>query len=203
VSNTEFALRNQRRLEEMDEAFRRRDEDPETWRALLVDQDDQLHSDGQSMGYIYRSAAVVDDGSPLPAHDSRRYWPTDRPGARFPHFWMDVERTESTIDWFDTTFVLVCGPDGDVWADAGARLAGRAAPLRVRRLPHLLGPVTIGRDGAVLVRPDGHVAWRSRGAGDPEQLSRALGQVLAARPTTPPTSPPALPDSRVSEEALP
>lgn len=184
VSNTEFAVRNQGRMDEMDEAFRRRDEDPETWRRLLVDQDNQLHSDGQAMGYVYRSAAVVDDASPVPPHDSRRYWPTDRPGARFPHLWLDVDRTETTIDWFDTTFILVCGPDAAGWESAGARLADAGAPLRVRRLPHLLGPLTIRRDGAVLVRPDGHVAWRAPGAGPEAQLAAALDRVLARGPDT-------------------
>jgi tetracenomycin A2 monooxygenase-dioxygenase len=138
------------------------------------------------MGYVYRSAAVVDDGSPLPPHDSRRYWPTDRPGARFPHLWLDVDRTETTIDWFDTTFVLVCGPDAAEWESAGARLAAAGAPLRLRRLLHLLGPLTIRRDGAVLVRPDGHVAWRAPGAGAETQLAAALDQVLAGGPGTPP-----------------
>ena len=32
----------------------------------------------------------------------------------------------------------------------------------------------IGRDGAVLVRPDGVVAWRSSGAGDPAGVRTVL-----------------------------
>jgi tetracenomycin A2 monooxygenase-dioxygenase len=179
-SNTEFAVTNQRRIDQMDEAFRHREHDPHTWRQLLADQDKQLHSDGQSMGYIYTDGAIVDDGSPIPPHDPQRYWPTDRPGARFPHFWMDVDRTESTIDWFDTAFVLVCGPDADQWQHAGEALAPQVkAPLIVRRLPHLLGPLSIDRDGAVLVRPDGHVAWRAARSGSANEFCRALNQVLA------------------------
>ncbi|GAA5056133.1 hypothetical protein HNP84_006971 [Thermocatellispora tengchongensis] len=136
------------------------------------------------MGYVYTDGAIVDDGSPVPPYDSRRYWPTDRPGARFPHFWMDVEKTESSIDWFDTSFVLVCGPEAEGWHRAGEDLAAAGpatggVPLRVRRLPHLLGPLTIGREGAVLVRPDGHVAWRAREAGDGTRVAEALARVLA------------------------
>lgn len=179
-SNTAFSVGNQHRIDRMDEAFVRRHEDPETWRELLRDQDKQLHSDGQSMGFIYTDGAVVDDGSPVPPHDAQRYWPTDRPGARFPHLWLDVEQTESTIDWFDTAFVLVCGPDADGWQRAGEMLADRlSVPLQIKRLPHLLGPLTIERDGAVLVRPDGHVAWRALQSGAVEDLFRAFDHVLA------------------------
>ncbi|MGV9798133.1 FAD-dependent monooxygenase [Mycobacterium sp. NPDC003449] len=179
-SNTAFSVGNQHRIDRMDEAFVHRDEDPETWRELMRDQDKQLHSDGQSMGFVYTDGAIVDDGSPVPPYDAQRYWPTDRPGARFPHFWIDAGQAESSIDWFDTAFVLVCGPDADDWQRAGELLASRSpVSLQVKRLPHLLGPLTIERDGAVLVRPDGHVAWRSRGSGTAEELSHAVDRVLA------------------------
>lgn len=181
-SNTDFAVRNQRRMDAADGAFRRREEDPETWRGLLVDMDKQLHSEGQTLGFIYERGAVIDDGSPVPPYDSQRYWPSDRPGARFPHFWMDVDKTESSIDWFDTSFVLVCGPAATEWYDAGMRLAEQQSiPLLVKKLPHLLGPVTFGRSGAVLVRPDGHVAWRSKSAPSDsgDALKDALSVVLA------------------------
>jgi tetracenomycin A2 monooxygenase-dioxygenase len=52
-------------------------------------------------------------------------------------------------------------------------------PLVVRPLEHLLGPLTIGRRGAALVRPDGHVAWRAQGEGPAGKLAAALEQVLA------------------------
>lgn len=179
-SNTAFSVGNQHRIDRMDDAFVQRDEDPETWRELMRDQDKQLHSDGQSMGFIYTDGAVVDDGSPVPPHDAQRYWPTDRPGARFPHFWIDAAQTESSIDWFDTAFVLVCGPDADGWRQAGEMLAAESSvALQVKRLPHLLGPLTIERDGAVLVRPDGHVAWRAKGPGTADDLLYAFDHVLA------------------------
>ncbi|WP_236795657.1 hypothetical protein [Amycolatopsis sp. GM8] len=117
----------------------------------------------------------------MPPHDSERYWPTDRPGARFPYFWLDVAQEHTTIDWFDTAFVLVCGPDADLWEEAGRAVVETATvPLQVKRLPHLLGPVSMGRTGAALVRPDGHVAWRARHAdGDAATLRRAMDCVLA------------------------
>ncbi|MFD2157173.1 FAD-dependent monooxygenase [Rhodococcus jostii] len=180
-SNTNWSVEGFDRIEEMDEIFHNRHDDPEPWRALLIDQDRQINCEGQAMGLIYAdSAAVVDDGSPVPPHDSRYYWPTDRPGARFPHMWLDAAESESTIDWFDTAFVLVCGPDATGWKAAGEDLAREGKmPLLVKVLPHLVGPLTLGHEGAALVRPDGHVAWRSQGSGAPEDLVAALADVLA------------------------
>ncbi|MTD54304.1 FAD-dependent monooxygenase [Amycolatopsis pithecellobii] len=179
-SNTDFAVRNQQRLDEMTVAFRNREKEPERWRELLIEQNKQLHSDGHTLGYVYANGAIVDDGSLIPPYDSQHYWPTDRPGARFPHFWLDVDQTESSIDWFDTAFVLVCGPEAKAWERAGQDLAATAGvSVQVKRLPHLLGPLSIGREGAALVRPDGHVAWRSRHPGEGSELSLALDRVLA------------------------
>ncbi|MDN5918290.1 MAG: FAD-dependent monooxygenase [Pseudonocardia sp.] len=179
-SNTAFSVGNLGRIRQVEAAFLHRDEDPLGWRAALVDQDDHLNSEGQGMGFVYARGAVVDDGSPLPPPDSRYYWPTDRPGARFPHMWLDPERSASTLDWFDTSFVLVCGPDATGWRAAGEGLADRLGPvLQVRVLAGLYGPLTIGTEGAVLVRPDGHVAWRSTTAGDGTELRRAWDEILA------------------------
>ncbi|WP_154759569.1 FAD-dependent monooxygenase [Amycolatopsis pithecellobii] len=159
----EWSVSNYRRLMvEAPVAAGSRTTDPQRWRRLIVDTDNHTHCEGMSMGYVYRSDAVVDDGSPLPAPDARHYWPTDRPGARFPHMWLDVGETASTIDWFDTEFVLVCGTEASAWSAAGEAYAGNGQiPLVVRTLPFMALPVDIGTDGAVLVRPDGHVAWRS------------------------------------------
>ncbi|WP_236795656.1 FAD-dependent monooxygenase [Amycolatopsis sp. GM8] len=45
-SNTDFAVRNQQRIDKMDVAFRQREEHPEAWRKLLAEQDKQLHTEG-------------------------------------------------------------------------------------------------------------------------------------------------------------
>ncbi|MFD2157172.1 MULTISPECIES: FAD-dependent monooxygenase [Rhodococcus] len=178
--NTEWSVGNFRRMQEMDVAFQNRREDPRTWRDLLVDMDEQINCEGQSLGYIYADGALIDDGSPMPEHEAQYYWPTDRPGARFPHIWIDADQTESTIDWFDTSFVLVCGPGAQGWARAGTALATELdLALEIKQLTALLGPLTIERDGAVLVRPDGYVAWRATGPGDPGELRDALERVVA------------------------
>lgn len=177
VSNTNWSAGNFDRLSRTARALRNRNADPAGWRAALIDMDNHLHSDGQSLGYIYEDGAIVDDGSPMPPVDHRYYWPTDRPGARFPHMWLDAGWTRSTLDWFDTRFVLVCGPKATGWELAGQELAGRdELPLAVKTLKIMTGPLSISPDGAVLVRPDGHVAWRA--AGPSANAAAELGQVL-------------------------
>lgn len=176
LSNTAWSSGNFERMGRTTEAFRRRKEDPAGWRAAVVEMDNHFHTDGQTLGQIYDSAAVIKDGAAKPAADSRYYWPSDYPGGRFPHIWTDVLRTKSTIDWFEGRFVLVCGPKADAWRAAGEAIqASSPVLLDVHSLIDLRGPLTIRPEGAVLVRPDGFVAWRSIVAvTDPETMLRAV-----------------------------
>lgn len=174
----EWSKANGHRMWKMPEVIRRRHEDPEAWRELLLDFENHMDSVGQQLGYVYERGALVDDGTAVPAMDPQNYWPTDRPGARFPHMWVDRSLSESTIDWFDAEFVLVCGPDAHEWRAAGERVAGESpVPLRVRTLPTVAGPIAFGATGAVLVRPDGHVAWRPSEM--PDDPTAALAEALA------------------------
>lgn len=180
LSNCAWSTGNVERMPRTAQAFQNRETDVAGFRQAQIESDNHLHSSGQAMGHIYERGAVVDDGSPVPPHDARYYWPTDRPGARFPHMWLDTACTRSTIDWFDDrAFTLVCGPRGGAWATAAAAVAETTrVPLRARALPFMAGPFTFPDDGAVLVRPDGHVGWRpgpDAGAGDE---ASALGEAL-------------------------
>jgi aklavinone 12-hydroxylase len=141
---------------------------------------------GVEIGYRYRSRGVLaeaaDDGRPT--EDPNR--PTGQPGTRAAHVWLTRDGGRlSTIDLFGATFVLMSGPDADAWADAMAKAAAsRAVPLRVERLGSDLQDVSgtwaqcygVGPAGAVLVRPDGYVAWRAAGAAD--DATTVAGQVL-------------------------
>ncbi len=150
------------------------------------------------LGYRYASAAVVDDGSPDrdgPTDDV----PTADPGRRAPHLWLGGGRP--VLDLFGRDLTLLTVSDGAAWR--------AAAPDRVAvhtvdepGWPRLYG---VGARGAVLVRPEGHVAWRAvvvPGAGtrrcaDPTPVSPAAS---CARwwdgcwpaPPPPPPSPPDL-----------
>ena len=120
-----------------------------------------------------------------PADDSVHVDPREShgaPGTRMPHLWLerDGERI-STLDLTGDGFVLLAGPDADAWAQAadGAELAvirvgGPGGPGDPDgAFPEAYG---ITAAGAVLVRPDGYIAWRATGAyGASEQ---ALTEVL-------------------------
>src|SRR5690606_138418 len=108
-----------------------------------------------------------------------------------PHVWLGGRGARlSTLDLFGTGFTLLAAPAGTAWA-AQAAEAARAlgVPLAAHRVgdPGLADPTgtfaaTYGLepDGAVLVRPDGHVAWRSAGGAAPaDALRTALARVLA------------------------
>ena len=55
----------------------------------------------------------------------RYYTPSDRPGGRFPHIWLDPARKQSTLDWFDKEFTVVAGPLGNDWLEAGRDVSAR------------------------------------------------------------------------------
>jgi 2,4-dichlorophenol 6-monooxygenase len=151
-------------------------------------------------GYTYESAAVVPDGSPAPENpdEIRIYQPSTRPGAPLPHAWIDDEDgTRRAIKDLVAPgrFLLIAGEEGEAWCAAARDLAaGAGVALDAVRIGHIDGDLfdprctwlrhrEIGADGAILVRPDRFVAWRSVGeAADPVgELSDVLGSVLARR----------------------
>ena len=183
-SNADWSYLNSLRMTMVEQAARSGQQDRiDFW---IDDMDNHLHSVGQSLGFIYDAGAVIPDGSTRPAYNPRFYTPADRPGSRFPHRWMNQERTESTLDWFDQEFVLVAGPEADGWLEAGADAARAGLPLALRRWPASHEAAVeigcrMGRRGAVLVRPDGHVAWRMAWTPpDPRaELTAAMKALLA------------------------
>jgi hypothetical protein len=120
---------------------------------------EEWNSTGVSMGYRYDgSNIVVADGSVAPVDDKSDYVPTARPGHRAPHAWMRDGR--STIDLFGGGLVLL--RIGKTRADVGALAAAaneRRVPLSVIDIEEAPIRALYERD-LVLVRPDGHVAWR-------------------------------------------
>src|SRR5262249_21314731 len=75
-------------------------------------------------GATYQSAAVIPDGTVLPAPDDAvtQYVPSARPGGRAPHAWLqNGDGRVSTIDLVGNDVVLMAGPDGEAWIDAAAR----------------------------------------------------------------------------------
>jgi 2-polyprenyl-6-methoxyphenol hydroxylase-like FAD-dependent oxidoreductase len=140
---------------------------------------------GQELGFRYvGSAAVVSDGTDAPPFDPARYEPSATPGCRAPHMWVQRDGAQiSTLDLWDARWALLAGPAATPWIDA-AGSAGIAAYAFGRDvtgdLAEFLELFGIGVGGAVLVRPDGHVAFRGRTAADDAtvQLNLAMSQIL-------------------------
>ncbi len=137
------------------------------------------------LGYRYTSSAVADDkGSPQLEESTL----AGRPGTRAAHIWLERQGERiSTIDLFGTHFVLLAGEDGSVWATAAREVVSRLKlPLDIYRIGKQGDVVDLEQrwssaygvtsQGAVLVRPDGFVAWRANGS--EEESERTLTHVL-------------------------
>jgi len=125
--------------------------------ALVAENEKSWHPVGVHLGYIYHpSPIVVPDGTAKPEDDTFGYVPTAFPGARAPHAWLSDGR--STLDLFGDGFVLLKFAEVDTSAlEDAARTRG--VPLTVHRItdPEI---ANLYECKLVLVRPDGHVAWR-------------------------------------------
>jgi 2-polyprenyl-6-methoxyphenol hydroxylase-like FAD-dependent oxidoreductase len=125
------------------------------------------------LGYLYRSPAILAENGEDKGHDDP-HRTFGRPGSRAPHVWLarGGERV-STIDLFGRAFVLLTGVEGAGWCHAARTAAGRfgglelntycvgTAPLRDPDL-RFAEAYRLTGSGAVLVRPDGFVAWRAK-----------------------------------------
>ncbi|MBO0777937.1 MAG: FAD-dependent monooxygenase [Ktedonobacteraceae bacterium] len=144
-------------------------------------------------GYRYRSAAVSHENEDEDALFENE--PSGRPGTRAPHVWLSHNGKQiSILDLYGSNFVLLAGSDGQCWHEMFVKEASRLG-LSVDRYsigqdqPYsdgdggFLASYGISDSGAVLVRPDGFIAWRAQHAttkpiGSDEifmDLSRLLG----------------------------
>jgi aromatic ring hydroxylase-like protein/FAD binding domain-containing protein len=124
-------------------------------------------------GVSYTSSAIIGD--------------TGLAGRRAPHAWVTVQdRRVSTLDLFGDRLTLLTGPDGERWRTEAAALAANAVPIVSYSVEQdfadpdgaFADAYGLGRDGAVLVRPDGFVAWDSA---SPTGLTTAVDAVLGTR----------------------
>lgn len=156
-----------------------------------------LNEVGLIFGAHYRSlAALADAGASAPTVDDevQQYLPSATPGCRAPHVWLRrAGERISTLDLLGRGFVLLCGPDGAGWKKAAQGLPAPRIEVVVVGSAEVEDPegawlaaYGIDADGAVLVRPDGHVGWRSRsGAADPAVALAAAFDSILSRGTQP------------------
>jgi putative polyketide hydroxylase len=192
-ANTDFSMKNGARWEVASCAII--SGDASAVRGALMEQVKHLDSEGQDLGFWYSSGALIPDDTPPPSSDSQVYVPCARPGSRAPHMWLRPALTRrrgpacqpalvSTLDLFERGFTLLTDVTGERWRLAGQRAAEELG------VPFSAFAIGSGGDfdgheadwaelygldagGAVLVRPDGHVAWRSRrNSSEPEAVMR-------------------------------
>jgi 2,4-dichlorophenol 6-monooxygenase len=205
--NADQSLRNALRLLEVVEALGATS-DPEASRAAMsatLDdpegrarvaaaierQRDHFDMLGLQLGYVYDQGALLDDGSakPAPSNPVRELVPTSRPGARLPHGWIERDgRRISTLDLvsYDGLTLLV-GPRGGAWLDAARGIEPSPQIVRIGsdvddRDGWWTKIAEMEADGALLVRPDQHVAFRSRrSVANPGEMLRRAARAAVGR----------------------
>lgn len=156
--------------------------------AAIANQAEHFDQLGIQLGTAYDEAGgvVVSDGTVAPAPDNpvRTYVPSTVPGVRLPH--QDITRGAikgSTLDLAHPgRFTLLT--ESATWADAAHELSqvlevcvlGRDVDLDLDNWRVLSG---LNATGAILLRPDQHVAWRAQeeDANGSTQLRAVLRQL--------------------------
>jgi 2,4-dichlorophenol 6-monooxygenase len=155
----------------------------------------QFNAHGIELGYVYHSDVISQEATPPPPERDPvlYYTPTTRPGARVPHARLERDgQPLSSLDLIDPKgFTLLTGVGGHSWHTSADLIAGRVrTPITV----HMIGDrgglydpygdwatrCEIDTTGCVLVRPDGHVAYRcpTTSPDAPQQLSDAIHRAL-------------------------
>jgi 2,4-dichlorophenol 6-monooxygenase len=146
------------------------------------------------LGFTYAGSPVVTpDRTPAPPRDPAvyDYVQVARPGHRLPHAWLGLGRERlSTHELVKPgRFLLLVGSDGERWkAAAAAESEHRGLPIDVAVVGGLGGLTDLdrswtklrghGEGGAVLVRPDGHVAFRAFDEHAVNELASAVRTAL-------------------------
>jgi len=120
----------------------------------------QFNTAGLHLGYRYLdSPVIVQDGTPEPPDDPQQVSPSTWPGMRAPHAWRPDGN--STLDWYAGRFTLLSfGPRTQLGQTITS--SANAVQMPINRV-HCDDPALAAtyERNLVLVRPDGHVAWRS------------------------------------------
>jgi len=155
--------------------------------AAIANQGEHFDTLGLQLGFRYDAGAIVSDGTEPPEIDNpvREFKPSGCPGGRMPHAWIDRDgKRGSTLDLLALdAFTLITTDQSDGWEAAVASIQG--IPVCYVAIDHASledeadwqAVSGIDRTGALLVRPDQHVAWRS--ASFPVDASSALRDVLS------------------------
>ena len=139
----------------------------------------EFHEQNIEYGYTYESSAVVPDGT-SPRHNPdpiRIYDMSTRPGHPLPHAWVESGQGGERVSTVNLVrpgrFLLIAGEEGGDWCRAAEQVSVElGVPVDAVRIGHASGDLLDprltwtrlrehGPQGAILVRPDRFVAWRS------------------------------------------
>ncbi len=154
-TNIDWSIKNAKRFEKIFTALAKND--LTTFEEALKDQSHHINNILLDLGFVYGSDYQTQED----------YKPSAKVGARAPHCWLvKGNKQKSTLDLYESQFVLVCPPEARYWQDKY-----RQFPCKIATIGKLgeyqdtnndfLEKYEISKHGAVLVRPDGHVAWHA------------------------------------------
>ncbi|OBF59888.1 monooxygenase [Mycobacterium sp. 852002-50816_SCH5313054-b] len=138
--------------------------------AAIPWQEEHFVASGLEFGYAYASPLIDAAEGPCPHEDVASYHPTTHPGARLPHaFIRGQDNSEvSTHDAIALRGLTLFTADPQSWTEGLARTPTTVPPTVVAltaasedRHAAMIELFEVGERGAVVVRPDGHVVWRT------------------------------------------
>ncbi len=165
--------------------------------AAVYDTRDVFDNPGIELQHRYVSDAVfVEDGDKDPGYvgDPEVFVEqTTYPGARLPHVWVAVDKVRTSVLYLcgETKFTLLTGISGSGWKKEVQTikevLGVEINLITIGALQEVEDPYgewsrvrEIDESGAVLVRPDQHVAWRAKewDASSEDRLLHAMRKIL-------------------------
>ncbi|ABS77628.1 hypothetical protein CbuD7D7780_04360 [Coxiella burnetii] len=142
------------------------DEDEKIFQAALHEQSKHVNHLGLDIGFIYRSNAIYSNRIEAKVFDPNAYESKAIVGMRAPHCWvLRDNQPVSTLDLFETDYVLLAGENCVV------NELKLPIPEQFPRTTLVIGKdlhiydqdfyscFQVTSEQAILIRPDGHVAW--------------------------------------------
>lgn len=154
-TNTSWSISNARRFEKIYTALAQND--LTTFKGASQDQSNHVNNILLDLGFVYGSEYQTQTD----------YKPSAEVGARAPHCWLSKDGKQiSTLDVYNNQFVLVCSPEARYWQEKFHQFPCKIVTIGEHgqysdKNHDFLETYGISKQGAVLVRPDGHIAWRS------------------------------------------
>ena len=144
---------------------------------------------GLDLGFEYTSEVILPEertqATTKEHSDVTIYKPSTRPGCRFPHFWLDQKNKISSHSLLSyEKFTLILGSKANSWQEA---IPSTSENYKVDifyldeysgKMEEVYSHAEIESTGAILVRPDGQVAWRKKYLSKDENPKKILEQVF-------------------------